>query len=50
MRKLGGSEMIETVQRKLESQIEMIYFKLDEENDKKKSDFDVSSIYVVRCK
>lgn len=35
--------MVEAFQRKLESNIEMIYSKLDEENDKKKSDFDVSS-------
>lgn len=34
--------MIEAFQLKLGSNIEVIYLKLDEENEKKKSDFDVS--------
>lgn len=45
VRKLGGSEMIEAYMSKLESNIQMNFNKLDEENDKKKIDFDVSHTF-----
>lgn len=50
MRKLGSTEMIQTFQYKLESSIEVIYLKFVGENDKKKMDFDVSLIIVIRSK